>query len=506
MSARRAGPAGGERAWLAVDLGAGSGRVMLGRASDERIRLDEVHRFRSPARRARGHLRWDFEELWAGVRAGLRRAVSFPGFEPSQLASLGVDAWGVDYGWIDGKGELLADPIAYRDERTQGMLEHLFDILPREQLYARTGIQLLPINTLVQLLAELRAGELPAGATSLAMIPDLVHGRLCVSTSCERTNASTTQLLSIAGRDWDRELAAAIGLDARLLPELVDAPACLGALRPELARELGLPSVPIVSPATHDTASAVAGTPLEDGWAYVSSGTWSLVGVELAQACFASGALAANLTNEAGIGGTTRLLANVMGLWILEGCRSSWERAGLHAGLDTLLAGLDADDPGEVFIDPDDLRFLAPRDMDREVRTWLGESGQAFSGSPQEITRIVLVSLALRYAEAVQELEAVTGLGIRGLWIVGGGSRNEFLNQATANACGLTVRAGPVEATALGNVLVQAMGDGHFSDLASARRALAGSFPARDHEPRAEEAWSKARENFCGYRSRGGSP
>jgi rhamnulokinase len=472
-----------ERAWLAIDLGAGSGRLILGRLQGERLVLEEVHRFRHEQVRANGRLRWSFEAMWKGIHAGLARLRSIEGLDPSRIASIGVDSWGVDYGLLDARGALIEDPVSYRDPRTEGMLERLFERVPRAEIYRRTGIQFLPFNTLVQLFAQIELGEWPREAARLLLVPDLVHRRLCGSERCERTDASTTQMLSLGTREWDRELARAIGLDPAVLPELIDAPAALGTLDRALARELGLPELPIVAPATHDTASAIAGTALQPGWAYISSGTWSLVGLELERPIATEAALDLNVTNEGGVAGTTRLLKNVMGLWILERCRESWKKRGLDASWDSLLAGLDPADLGEPFLDPDDLRFLAPADMEAEVQVALCSRYAAPDLSPRALTRAILVSLARRYAEVVQQLEILAARPIAGVHVVGGGSQNAFLNQATANACRRPVLAGPVEATAIGNLLVQALADGSFPDLTAARAFLSRSMAPVRYDP-----------------------
>ncbi len=476
---------------------------MLGRIRDETFALEEVHRFRHEQVRAGGRVRWSFEAMWGGIRAGLARLSAIEGLDPSRIASVGVDSWGVDYGLLDARGALIEDPVSYRDPRTEGMLERLYERIPRSVIYRRTGIQFLPFNTLVQLFAQIELGEWPREAARLLLVPDLVHHRLCGSQACERTDASTTQLLALGSRGWDEELARAIGLDPAVLPELVDAPAHLGMLDRTLARELGLPGIPVVAPATHDTASAVAGTPLQPGWAYISSGTWSLVGLELEHPIATESALALNFTNEAGVFGTTRLLKNVMGLWILEGCRESWAKRGLEASWEPLLAGLDAADPGEQFLDPDDLRFLAPPDMEAEVQSALCETYATPDLSPRALARTILVSLALRYAQLIDLLEALTLRPIPGIHVVGGGSQNTFLNQATANASHRPLLAGPVEATAIGNLLVQAIETASFPDLPTARAALSRSLAPRRFEPDSTERWHVARARLASLRDPG---
>ncbi|HEX6883767.1 MAG TPA: rhamnulokinase family protein [Planctomycetota bacterium] len=471
------------RAHAAVDLGAGSGRVMVGRVAQGRVELHEVHRFVHDVRVVEGHERWDLARILAEVELGLAAAGRAAGAE---LVSVGVCGWGVDHAFLDAEGRLLGDPISYRDRRTEGILPRLFARVPRAELHARTGIQSMPINTSAQLLAQLEAGEWPAGARRLLMVPDLVHRHLCGSGVGEETNASTTQLCTFApdgARTWDQELCARLGIPAEVLPPLVKPGTRLGTLRPELARRLGLGELAVVAPGTHDTASAVAGTPLEPGWAYVSSGTWSLVGLETRAPVLTARAAAENVTNEAGVAGTNRLLKNVMGLWLLESCRRAWARRGAILEHDALQQALAGRAPLAQRLDPDDARFLNPPDMPAAIAAQLAETGQAPVEGELDLAQLVLEALARRTAEVVTLLAELTGTRVAGLCLVGGGSQNEFLNRATAMATGLPVRAGPVEATALGNVLVQALHDGAFSDLAAARRAVATSFPPRRYAP-----------------------
>jgi len=477
------------RAYAAVDLGAGSGRVIVGRLlggpSEERLELEEVHRFEHDVRVHDGHLRWDFTRILAEVERGLAAAGRAA---DGALRSLGVDGWGVDHGFLDADGRRLGDPIAYRDARTNGILPRLFARVPREELHARTGIQSMPINTSAQLLAQLEAGAWPRRATRLLLVPDLVHHHLCGAAVSEVTNASTTQLLDARSRTWDRALCARLGIPAEVLPPLVAAGTRLGTLHPALARRLGLAELPVVAPGTHDTASAVAGTPLEPGWAYLSSGTWSLVGLETAAPVLGGRAVAENVTNEAGVQGTNRLLKNVMGLWLLEECRRAWERRGAPLGHEALQARLGARPPLSAArvaaLDPDDLRFLNPADMPAEIAAALVERGAPPPADALELAQLVLLALARRYAAVLALLGQLTGASPAGLQVVGGGSRNDFLNQATADAAGIPVRAGPVEATALGNLAVQALHDGALPDLAAARRAIARAQPARVFVPR----------------------
>jgi rhamnulokinase len=465
----------------AIDLGAGSGRVFIGDVSPTAARLEEAHRFHYAPRVLDGHLRWDVAQLFDGLRTGLRRAADAAEATGGELVSAGVDAWGVDYGLIDGDGRLVEEPVCYRDERTAGFMEEVFTRVPRDQIFQRTGIQFLQFNTLFQLAAHAREG-LPTNAARLLLMPDLCHHLLCGSRSSERTNASTTQLLGARTAEWDDELLSRVGLPAGLMPELVDAGAALGTLLPALRRSLDLPPLRIVAPATHDTASAVVGTPLEPGWAYISSGTWSLVGVERDAPLVGEEVLRANFTNERGAGGTIRFLKNVAGLWILECCRKEWRDAGRDDDFSRLLTGVAA--AGVVpLVDPDDPRFFNPVSMVETLRAALVEQGYDAPDDPGLLTKVILDSLAARYASVVETIEKLTATRVRGIHVVGGGSQNAYLNQATANATGRGVAAGPVEATALGNLLMQSLACGKISSIAEGRRAIAESLPLRRFEP-----------------------
>jgi rhamnulokinase len=478
---------------LAIDLGAGSGRGFLGCFEAGGFELKEVHRFRYEPRLRQGRLRWDAARLFAGLRASLREARTAAGGRP--IRSVGVDSWAVDYGLIDAEGRLLEEPVCYRDPRTDGVMQEVFDRVPRSRIYARTGIQFLQLNTLYQLFAHVRDG-LPPGAFRLLLIPDLCHHFLCGSRSSERTNASTTQLLDAVRGAWDAELFAPLGLPLELMPEVLPAGSTLGVLREELAAEVAGEPPQVIAPATHDTASAVAGTPLSAGWAFVSSGTWSLVGVETDAPLLDEAAAAANLTNEAGAYGNVRLLKNVMGLWLLECARKEWEAEGRGLELPRLVAAAAEVRGFPGFVYPDAPRFFKPQSMLRELRAALQESGQTPHDDPVLMTRVILDSLALRYASVAETLERSTGRPIEGLHIVGGGSRNDYLNQATADAAGRPVQAGPEEATVCGNLLVQAIAAGALASLAEGRERLAAALPPRRYAPRRSAAWAEAARRY----------
>jgi len=374
-------------------------------------------------------------------------------------------------------------------------MESVLRKVPREEIFHRTGIQFLQFNTLFQLYVHVREG-LPAGARRLLMIPDLCHQALCGSTSGEHTNASTTQLVDVRTGKWADDLFSRLALPREVMPEVVPPGTDLGELRPALQKELGLGPLRVLAPATHDTGSAVAGTPLEPGWAYVSSGTWSLVGVERTSPLVSDAVARANFTNEGGACGTVRFLKNVMGLWILDSCRHEWEVRGQSADLDSLLAAAEAIErpPGLVF--PDHPRFFNPKSMTAELQGALAETGQRVPDDPARLTRVVLDSLALRYASVVRTIESLTGEAVPGLHIVGGGCQNEYLNQATADAARRPVLAGPAEATATGNLLLQAVASGRIASLAEGRALVTRAVRPRRFEPRERPGWTEAAERY----------
>jgi rhamnulokinase len=474
---------GGGVLHVAIDLGAGSGRALVGGPGRGGFRLEEVHRFHYAPRRAGGHLRWDAASLIAGVHAGLQQAWAAAASARSTIASVGVDSWGVDYALVDGDGGLVEEPICYRDDRTAGIMDAVFDVVPRDEIYARTGIQFMPFNTLFQLAAHVRDG-LPDRAARVLLVPDWCHQHLCGAIACERTDASTTQLLDARTHGWDDDLFARLGLPRSLMPDIVDAGATLGHVRADLCATLGIEPAAVVAPATHDTASAVVGTPLQPGWAYISSGTWSLVGVERREPLLSPEAMQAGLTNEIGAGRTVRLLTNVMGLWLLESCRREWESEGRPQPLEPLLAAVARLDGPALTINPDDRRFFAPGSMVRELRGALRECGRPDTDEPVRLARVILDSLARRYADVVESIERLTGHPVPGIHIVGGGSLNAYLNQATADAAGRPVLAGPVEATAIGNLVVQSMAAGGIASIDDGRRLVAASFRPVRYEPR----------------------
>jgi len=487
--------------YLAVDLGASSGRVIVGGFDAQgQLSLREAHRFVYPPHVAGGHQRWDFAHILKEVKRGLSEGAKMALAAGQSVRSVGVDTWGVDYGLLDGDERLLEDPITYRDNRTQGAMDAVFSLAPRTEIFERTGIQFLVFNTLFQLRAHSEAG-LPAAAERLMLIPDLIHHALCGRIAIEFTNATTTQLVNAHTGDWDLDLLGRIGVDPVLLPEIVPAGTDLGPVTPNVGDSLGLQGARVVAPATHDTGSAVVGAPLKDGWGYISSGTWSLVGTERNAPLINEAVARENFTNEGGAFGTVRFLKNVMGLWLLESCRREWAEAGEDVAYDALLARAHSQEAqagvASALIFPDDARFLSPDSMVDAIAQQLRETNQVVPGSPAGFTRVIMDSLALRYARIVDTIERLSGDSLQGLQIVGGGCQNAYLNQATANASGKTVEAGPVEATATGNVLVQAIAAGVFTSLDEARMHLASQSRFPRYTPTAPDVWSKLRQRYA---------
>ncbi len=480
---------------LAIDLGAGSGRAVLGRVAAGALDFEEVHRFHYQPRHVDGFLRWDASRLFEGLRTSLQAASRRSAARGERISSVGVDSWGVDYGLLDAEGRLVEDPICYRDERTAGVPEAVFARMPRQRVFARTGIQTMALNTLFQLFAHVRQG-VPTAARRLLLIPDVCHHMLCGSVVSERTNASTTQMLDAATGGWDETIFAELGLPRALMPDIVVSGACLGYLRNDLAAASGLAAVPVLAPATHDTASAIAATSLDPDTAFISSGTWSLVGVERTSPLLTEAAAEANFTNEAGAFGTICFLKNVTGLWLLESCRREWQAAGGEMPLPDLLSAVGAVRGFAGFVFPDAPRFFNPASMTSEIAAALTDAGRPAPEGPVLIAKVILDSLAMRYASVIDTIELLTGRRVKKVHVVGGGSLNAYLNQATANATGRPVVAGPAEATAAGNVLIQAIAAGTLPSLAEARALLLGASRTTRSEPADAAAWRAARDEY----------
>jgi len=466
--------------FLAFDLGAESGRAVLGLLRDDRLALEELHRFPNVVVRRGESLAWNIPGLFDGIKHGMALAAA----RDTAPLSLGLDTWGVDFGLVARDGALLDLPRTYRDPRTQGALESFLGRIPREEVYRRTGVQFLPFNSLFQLHAMRAANDpLLARADGILFVPDLFHHLLTGKRTSEFTFATTTQLYNPREGDWDDALLEALGLPRRLFAEIVGPGTALGPVREEVRRETGL-ATRVIAVATHDTASAVAAVPAEDeGFAYISSGTWSLVGAEVAEPVITADALRFNFTNEGGVARTFRLLKNVMGLWLVQGCRRAWglEGTGAYARLTDAAKAADA---WRSLVDPDDPSFFNPPDMPEAIRRFCRATGQTEPESEAATVRAALDSLALKYRLVLEQLEALRGRPATVVHVVGGGARNGLLCQLTADAAGVPVIAGPAEATAIGNLLVQALAAGALDSLAAARSVVRASFAPERYEPR----------------------
>jgi len=472
---------------VAVDLGASSGRVMVGRVGPARLELVEAHRFPNQPVRLPDGLHWDILGLYQDVVQGLGAAVGHVRAGGGELVSVGVDSWAIDYGLLDATGALLGNPYHYRDRRTDGAADKVHRAIPFETLYAATGLQFLPFTTVYQLAAALGTPQLEAART-LLLLPDLLGYWLTGRTGAEATNASTTGLLDVRTGQWSGEVLRAVGIRPELLPPLRQPGEVVGPVRAEVAEETGLPpSTVVTAVGSHDTASAVVGVPADgDRFAYVSCGTWSLVGVELDRPVLTVESREANFTNEGGVDGTVRFLRNVMGLWLLQESLRVWERAGLPTDLPTLLTAAGDLPTGGPVVDPDDPAFLPPGDMPARLKAACRRTGQPVPTGQAQLVRCILDSLADAYARAVGDAVRLSGQQVEVVHLVGGGARNELLCQLAADACGLPVLAGPVEATALGNVLVQARAHGSIQgDLQALRALLRATQQVRRYEPTA---------------------
>jgi rhamnulokinase len=481
--------------YLAIDFGAESGRVMRGSLENGRIALQEMHRFPNGPVRVLDTMHWDVLRLFAEVKNGLRACAS----AHAPPRSLGVDTWGVDFALLGRGDTLLGNPVHYRDPRTDGMPDEVFRTVPRREVFERTGIQIMQINTLYQLAAmkKTRSPILDA-AERLLMMGDLFHFFLTGEAVAELTNASTSQMCDPRTRSWSRPLLDKLDLPTRILPPIVPPGTRIGPLLRQVREETGLPAVDVVAPGTHDTASAVAAVPVEPGarFAYLSSGTWSLIGVESPEPVIDEASYANNFTNEIGVG-CIRLLKNVMGLWLVqESCRS-WAAAGQPTPYDQV-APLALKAPAfRSLVNPDDARFLKPGEMPAKIQAYCRETGQAVPEGREAILRCILESLALKYRWVITKLESMRREPVDALHIVGGGSKNELLNQFAADALGRPVIAGPVEATALGNILMQAVACGDVATLADARRIVRDSSDMKRHEPKDRAPWDEAYGRFA---------
>ena len=483
-----------EATFLAIDLGAESGRAFLGRFDGERVTLEEIHRFPNEPVQLVDGLRWDVLSIFREIKRGLAKAAA----EVDGLESVGVDSWAVDFALLDREGALVSNPLNHRDPRTEGMVEKAFEWVPKEEIYETTGIQFIRINTLYQLLA-MRGSPLLEVTESLLLIPDLINYWLTGEKACEFTNATTTQLYGLEVGGWAQDLLQRVSLPGDVFPKVVPPATELGPLLPEVAEEVGLGAqLPVVAVASHDTASAVVAVPAEgESFAYISSGTWSLVGVETPEPVVAQEAMDANFTNEGGFGGRTRFLKNVMGLWLLQECRRIWAQEGQEYSYEELAHLAEEAPASGPLVDPDHPSFLAPGDMPSRIRRFCEATDQRPPEEVGQVARCIFESLALKYQWVVAQAGEIAGQNVEAVHVVGGGSQNSLLCQLTADATRLPVLAGPVEATALGNVMVQAYARGYVGSLEEIRAVVRRSTDINRYTPGGDaDEWDELREKF----------
>ena len=484
--------------FLAFDLGASSGRAVVGRFDGNQLSLEEAHRFANGPTQLLDSLHWDALNLFTEMKNGLAKAVALV---DGPIAALGVDTWGVDFGLLDKNGELIGNPYHYRDSRTNGMVERAFELVPRAEVFGQTGIQFMQLNSLFQLLAMVDQ-QSPALeiADRLLFMPDLFNYWFTGQKANEFTIASTSQAYNMAQNQWATPLLEKLAIPAHIFGQVIQPGTQLGSLLPALAEETGAGPVPVIAPGCHDTASAVAAVPVAkadlDSFAYLSSGTWSLLGVELPAPVINDKSLAYNVTNEGGVENTIRLLKNLGGLWIVQECRRVWAQQGEEHSF-AELTRLAADAPTfAATIDPDDTMFLAPGDMPARLVEFCQRTGQTPPTSPGGFIRVALESLAFKYRWVVEKLEELIERPVGVVHIVGGGTQNKLLNQFAANATGRRVVTGPIEATAIGNILLQMLALGQIRSLSEGREIVRRSFPVETYEPQESAVWAEAYPHF----------
>jgi sugar (pentulose or hexulose) kinase len=512
-----------EKKYIAVDLGAESGRVMLGSVlvsakaeagagSADRLSLEEIHRFGNGPIKENGSLRWDFDRLLSEVKTGIGKAAKKADkLAPAQagVAGIGVDSWGVDFGLIGADGKLLENPYHYRDSRTNGMMEKAFALMgppPRlaardagagkRRIYECTGIQFMQLNSVYQLLAmRLSSSPVLAKTKKLIFIGDLFSYYLCDRAFGDYTLASTSQLMDMRTGKWSQEMFDKLSLPIEIMPDVIEPGTVVGKLTRPIAQKLGCGQIPVIAVASHDTASAVAAVPAgENNWAYLSSGTWSLMGVEVPKAIVNDKTFQYEFTNEGGVENTIRLLKNIMGLWLVQECKRQWEREDVELSYEQLTEMAQKAKPFAARIEVDRSEFLAPGDMPKRINDYLVETGQKIIVDKGQMIRAILEALAFKYRTVIERIEDVTGKKIDCLHIVGGGMKNELLNQFAADATGKKVIAGPAEATAIGNILMQAKATGQIKTLTEARKLVRNSFELKEYQPQNAPLWEKQYE------------
>jgi len=500
--------------YIAVDLGAESGRVMLGSVSTDKLTLEEIHRFNNGPIEENSSLRWDFEHLLSEIKTGIGKAAKKAG---DKVEGIGVDSWGVDFGLIGADGKLLEKPYHYRDSRTNGMMEKAFELmdLPREidpnkqsgktsnggnisrgkrQIYENSGIQFMQLNTIYQLLAmRLANSDVLARTKKLIFMADLVSYYLCGHAFGEYSLASTSQLMDMKTGQWSKEIFSKLSLPMNIMPDIVSPGTVVSKLTESIAAELGCEQIPIIAVGSHDTASAVAAVPAagDTNWAYLSSGTWSCMGIEIPKPVISDRTFEYEFTNEGGVEETIRLLKNIMGLWPIQECKRQWQRDGVELSYPELTEMAEKAKPFAANIDVDYSGFLAPGDMPKRINDYLVETGQKEIRDKGQMVRAILEALAFKYRWMIEKIEDITGNNIDRLHIVGGGIQNELLSQFAANSTGKRIIAGPIEATATGNILMQAKATGQIKNLAEARKIVRNSFELKEYQPKDVSLWQE---------------
>jgi rhamnulokinase len=481
--------------YLAIDLGAESGRAILGQFDGAHLTLKEVHRFPNTPVRLIDGLHWDALRLFGEMKYSIAAAVQETG---GLLDGIGLDTWGVDYGLLDRQGVLLSNPYHYRDSRTDDMVEAAFSIVPREEIFDETGIQFMQLNTLYQLFSMVKTGSpiLDIAETFLTM-PDLFNYWLTGRKCCEFTNATTTQCYNPRHGIWAYDMLERLDIPSFIFPEIIRTGSVLGSLLPDLARDMGVPHIPVIAPACHDTGSAVAAVPGQgDSYAWISSGTWSIMGVTVNEPVINAQTLAYNFTNEGGVNDTYRLSKNIMGLWLVQECRRTWGQQGETYSYEDLTHSAAAATPLQSVINPDANEFLKPGDMPTRIREFCQRTGQPVPETTGAVVRCALESIALRYRWVIESLEELLGRHLETIHIMGGGTKNRLLTQLTADATGRQVITGPVEATATGNLLTQALALGEIASLDDIRTIVCQSFDVETFDSNPSEAWDRAYDRF----------
>lgn len=482
--------------FLAFDFGASSGRAMLATFDGEKITLEEKHRFSNDPVTVNGGMYWDVLRLFHEIKQGILKCANSG---DRDIDCIGIDTWGVDYGYLDKNGKLLGNPHYYRDPRTDGMYDEAFARVPKKEIFEDTGIAFNWFNTVYQMLSEKLTGDVTLEhAEKLLFMPDLFNYFLTGEQRCEYTVASTSQMFDSQKFDWAHEMLAKLGIPDNLFAEMIYPGEKVGVLKPEIAEELGVGQIPVVAVASHDTGSAVASVPVDNGedFVYISSGTWSLMGVELDKPMVTEAAMAHNFTNEGGVNKTVRFLKNIMGLWLIQESRRQWDREGTLLSFDELEKQANEAEPFASLIDPDYHTFQTPGNMPERIRDYCRQTGQKVPETKGEIVRCIAESLAFKYRQTVEGMEEVTGKKYNVINIVGGGIKDKMICRFTANATKRTVSAGPVEATSIGNVIVQGMAMGAIKDLNEGRKIVKNSFPIAEYKPENSEQWDAAYEKW----------